>query len=83
MIRNLQPIPIVIFYVFFSNIIKFNYFFLNLLHFVISFILLLVLYTYASIELVDCVVLLLLELSVILVTSLVDALPFLTSKFFL
>ena len=75
MIGNLWPIWIILFYVFFYNIIKVNHFlyqFIILLH-LISFLsltkLLLVPYAYVSIESIDCILLSSFELKAILLIS--------------
>ena len=80
MIRNLSPIWITFFYVFFCNIINVNNFlyrFIILLHLTSSFLLtrsLLVPYAYVSIESNDCILLSSFELNAILLISLVNTL---------
>ena len=75
MVRNLWPIWIMFFHVFFSNIIKVNYFFycfIILLHLISSFSLtksLVVAYAYVSIESIDCILLSSFELRRILLIS--------------
>ena len=80
MIRNLSPIWITFFYVFFCNIINVNnflYLFIILLHLTSSFLLtrsLLVPYAYVSIESNDCILLSSFELNAILLISSVKTL---------
>ena len=75
MIRNLWPLWIMFFYVFFYKIIKVNtvlYRFIILLHIISYFLLirpLIVSYTYVSIESIDCILLSLFELKAILLIS--------------
>ena len=82
MIRNLWPIWIMFFYVFFCNIIKVNHFlyrFIILLHLISSFSLtrsLLFSYAYISIESIDCILLSSFELKAILLISSVKTLCF-------
>ena len=82
MVRNFWPIWIMLFYVFFCNIIKvklFLYYFITLLELISSLLhtkSLFIPYTYGSIESIDCIILRWFELKAILLISSVKRLCF-------